>query len=482
VHIVVKGDKLKLDAYLRVSRIGGRRGEGYISPEVQRDAIERRARELGAEVGEIHDDQDYSGGNMQRPAFEAALERLRSGAADGLIVKRVDRFARSVADGAAVIREIGELGRTFIACDEGLEHGPDDDPMTIHIHLTMAQAQLDNIKRGWKATQKRAIKRGAPPGTTPIGYMRIAKGEDNAGKLVPHPVFGPAITELFKRAATGRHSNTELARWFTKRAPHPDERRWWPAEIRRWLRSRTYLGEARYGDLVNTESHAPLTDPETWGRCQREPGTRRTSERGFLLTGRVRCANCRYIMRGASRGGRDGAVPVYRCSGDCGKGSVITAAGIEAHAIATVREHLAGLQIESAKDGVDLAELDVDLEAAEEEIRLFTTDVNARRLLGERGWQDGLAARAADRDAKQRARDEGYAQAKLEQAAALDVDALDRDALRDVLVNTIKCMFVRRRPRGASVAERTRIVWSDEAEGLELPSRGTPGPFAPVEW
>lgn len=72
-----KGSGMRLDAYVRVSRIGGRKGEGYISPEVQREAIERRARELGAEVDEVHDDQDYSGGNMERPAFEAALERLR---------------------------------------------------------------------------------------------------------------------------------------------------------------------------------------------------------------------------------------------------------------------------------------------------------------------------------------------------------------------------------------------------------------------
>jgi site-specific DNA recombinase len=37
---------LKLDGYIRVSRVGGREGEGYISPSVQRVEIEKYAAEL----------------------------------------------------------------------------------------------------------------------------------------------------------------------------------------------------------------------------------------------------------------------------------------------------------------------------------------------------------------------------------------------------------------------------------------------------
>lgn len=214
----------------------------------------------------------------------------------------------------------------------------------------MAQAYLDNIKRGWKATQKRAVKRGAPPGTTPIGYTRIPKGQDSAGKLVPDPVYGPAITELFKRAATGRYGYSELARWFNERAPHPEGRRWWPVEVSRWLRNRKYLGESSYGALHNPKSHKPLTDPETFKRCQRKPGTRPTSNYGFLLTSLARCANCRYVLRGASRGGHNGRVPVYRCSASCGRGSVVTAARLEAYVVELVRQHLTELRLESAKD------------------------------------------------------------------------------------------------------------------------------------
>ena len=48
---------------------------------------------------------------------------------------------------------------------------------------------------------------------------------------------------------------------------------WQPSEIRRWLSNRVYLGEVRYGELVNTEAHEPLTDPETWERCRKGAGS-----------------------------------------------------------------------------------------------------------------------------------------------------------------------------------------------------------------
>jgi Resolvase, N terminal domain len=68
-----------------------------------------------------HQDEDYSGGNAERPDFQAALERLRAGDSEGLVVMRVDRFARSVADGAAIVRDITDRGQVF-ASPYGLPH------------------------------------------------------------------------------------------------------------------------------------------------------------------------------------------------------------------------------------------------------------------------------------------------------------------------------------------------------------------------
>jgi site-specific DNA recombinase len=114
-------DDLRLDGYIRVSRVGGRAGEGYISPDVQRDAITAYAAELNGSIVAWHDDQDYSGGNTERPGFQTMIERLEADETDGIVVMSIDRFARSTADGSKVVREIVDRGQVFASCHERID-------------------------------------------------------------------------------------------------------------------------------------------------------------------------------------------------------------------------------------------------------------------------------------------------------------------------------------------------------------------------
>ena len=188
---------MKLDGYVRVSRVGGREGEGYISPDVQREAIEAYAGELGGEIVAWHQDEDYSGGNTERPDFQAALERIRAGESEGIVVKRIDRFARSVPDGSAIVREIVDRGAVFASCDERIDPQTDEGTFMLNSFFNNAELFLNRIKSGWVVARTRAVARGAHIGPTPIGYQRVPKGEARSGCLVPHSVYGPAITALF---------------------------------------------------------------------------------------------------------------------------------------------------------------------------------------------------------------------------------------------------------------------------------------------
>lgn len=58
---------MQLDGYIRVSRVGGRSGESFISPEVQREQIERFAALRGVQIGAWHEDLDQTGGKLTRP-------------------------------------------------------------------------------------------------------------------------------------------------------------------------------------------------------------------------------------------------------------------------------------------------------------------------------------------------------------------------------------------------------------------------------
>ena len=356
----------------------------------------------------------------------------------------------------------------------------------LNMSLANAELFLDQMKSGWKSSKARAVARGAHIGPTPIGYSRVPKGKPGSGTLVPHPTYGPAITDLFKRAAKGTDGDSALARWFTERAPREGGAVWSPSETRRWLSNRVYLGEVKYAEMVNPDAHKPLTTPRTWERCQRAPGVQVRSNRKFMLAGLVRCSHCRYAMSGQAHGGRNGAIPVYRCSSGKGKGcdesSVIKVDGLDRYVRELALEHVRGLELEAVAEGTDLAALDEAYDAAEAELRTFATDLDARRLLGDAGWQEALTARALDRDAKGEARKAAYAASQIAVATRRNVDDLSDDDLRDLLQGLVRTIFVRRRPRGANVDDRALVIWSDDPRDIEVPGPHRSGPFEPIRW
>src|SRR5437016_2246443 len=95
-----------VDVYIRVSRVGAREGDGFISPELQEERCRALAKARGLEVGLVLTDLDQSGGKMSRPKLDEAIERIRAGVSGGVLVARIDRFSRTLAGGIATIEEI----------------------------------------------------------------------------------------------------------------------------------------------------------------------------------------------------------------------------------------------------------------------------------------------------------------------------------------------------------------------------------------
>jgi DNA invertase Pin-like site-specific DNA recombinase len=98
--------KRTADGYIRVSRRGGREGESFISPEVQRKKIADWAALHEVEVVAWWEEIDWSGAKLQRPMFQQALERCEAGETGGIIVARLDRFARSAVDALESIKRL----------------------------------------------------------------------------------------------------------------------------------------------------------------------------------------------------------------------------------------------------------------------------------------------------------------------------------------------------------------------------------------
>src|SRR3954466_6122163 len=92
-----------IDGYIRVSRVGDRSGESYISPDVQQRAIEAWAAERAVELVLHEPEENVSGGTMDRPVFNRLMERIRAKESGGLVVYKLDRFARTLVGGLVTL-------------------------------------------------------------------------------------------------------------------------------------------------------------------------------------------------------------------------------------------------------------------------------------------------------------------------------------------------------------------------------------------
>jgi len=326
-----------MDGYIRVSRVGGREGAAYISPDVQREAISRWAEYRGVTIVNWETDEDESGGTQDRPGLRRVLDRIEHGQTDGIVVWRLSRFARNVAGALGDLERIQAAGGHFASVEEAIDPAGPFGEFVLTMLLSIAKLERDNSVAGWKTAKARAILRGAHIGPTPFGYSRREKGEEDSGQLYPHPVQGPAVRAVYEGRARGL-SLSALAALMDEQAPREDGGAWTTTQVLRVLRMRVYLGEIHHGELVNPKAHEPLVEPGLWTRVQ---GMRRAVSHptrseihDFLLSGVVRCEACGYSMSGFARGGANRETPVYRCakrhgSGICPSPANITASRLE---------------------------------------------------------------------------------------------------------------------------------------------------------
>lgn len=281
---------MKLIGYARVSRTGGRSGEGFISFPEQHKAIESYCKAHSHTVTFLDDESDVSGGTMDRPIFNEALSLVKSGESDGLIVAKLDRFARNTAGALQTLQEIEEAGGVLISVAEPDASGAVGTAMR-SMMLVFAQMENDRKREATDQAQANAVARGIHGGNRrPIGYQL------NADRILEPDEHAPLVRALFDGKAAGK-SLTELERIAAahgRRIAYPT--------VGKILRNRVYLGEARMGKHVNPTAHEPLVTVAQWDAAHARRNVaspaRAADGEGMLLSGLVRCAGCRYKMGG----------------------------------------------------------------------------------------------------------------------------------------------------------------------------------------
>ncbi len=268
--------------------------------------IRNKTSEFCCPVAERFDDEGESGATLERPGLAKLLRRVEEGEVRRVIVYRVDRLTRKLADLArlAELFEQHHIGLTIVSgnidADAGSLAG-----LQVNMLATFAEWERDIIRERI-ADMRGAIKaRGErSAGRVPLGY----RVDPTTKQLVVDEGAAAAVRWFFSEAAKGTTTNDLVKKANREKLA---AKIWSSRAVLRLLTNQTYAGQRPDGAPGR---HAPIVSAELFLKVQAlidgsrtrvptKPSARNADERQvialfdpFLLRGLIACGTCGKTM------------------------------------------------------------------------------------------------------------------------------------------------------------------------------------------
>jgi site-specific DNA recombinase len=286
---------------VRVSQVGGREGDSFLSPDVQREKIQAWASYRDYTVTRWYTDLDVSGrAGVRRPEFARMMDDAAAGAFDVVAVYRLTRFGRSVADAARHYAELERLGVDLVSVTEDIDTTTAGGKFMRNVLFAMAEFESQRIGEEWRNVHLARRRRGIAHVARPMfGYRTegaVIVGVDQAEAR--------AVREIFARRARGENLG-QLQAWLQQEGYRPKRLangdRLARSVVSAMLKNPLYAGLVRTsdGELVEA-THEALVPRDlfeqvqrTWSKAVKHA---RHDRSAALLSGLAVCSGCGYRM------------------------------------------------------------------------------------------------------------------------------------------------------------------------------------------
>jgi site-specific DNA recombinase len=275
----------------------------FNSLDAQREACESYVQSQRGQgwrlIKKRYDDGGLSGGTMERPALIDLMADIDAGRVDLVVVYKVDRLTRSLADFAKIIETFDARGISFVSVTQQFNTANSMGRLTLNVLLSFAQFErevtAERIRDKIAASKKKGMWMGGP---VPLGYdlkdrkLHINQHEAETVRK---------IFDLYGELGSVRMVKEELDKKgvFTKRriqkngkclGGKPFSR----GNLYQLLSNPLYIGQVAHRGATYPGEHKPIIDAALWNKVQsalKGNGPKRNQDKNnespFLLAGLV---------------------------------------------------------------------------------------------------------------------------------------------------------------------------------------------------
>lgn len=358
-----------------------------LSIQGQIDLCQKQA----SEDFKVYQDKGYSGKNTNRPAFQRMMADVEKGLIRKIIVYRLDRFSRSIADFGRLWEVLKKHSVEFVSINETFDTSTPMGRAMLNIIMVFAQLERETTAERVRDNYYQRVKLGAwPGGPAPYGFS-IGRLPNENGSPIPALIANEhsgTVEQIFQAYAQPEASLGSVARSLNADGiPAPKRATWDNVTLSRILHNPAYVmadeevylyykakglnisnppenfdglhagtligkrdrSAGKYQDLKNQNfslaNHFGIVPAELWLRCQYKLDENHQlgrSGRGkhTWLSGLMKCAHCGYSVKVL----KDGEKFYLVCSGRsnlgaCDKSIRVNLRELE-HCIAAELEHL----------------------------------------------------------------------------------------------------------------------------------------------
>lgn len=241
---------------------------------------------------EHYDDGGISGGTLERAGLRKLLQHVDEGLVDQIVVYKIDRLTRSLADFAKLVDRLDAAEASFVSVTQSFNTATSMGRLTLNVLLSFAQFErevtAERIRDKIAASKKKGLWMG---GAIPLGY----EADGRTLKIVPEEAETVrtlydlylqhrsilAVVDHAERLALRGKAKVRKQKKDDKRLEEqgaaaatysldpkdcgvPFER----AALHYLLTNPVYAGRIRHKDIVHEGQHPAIIDPDTWDQVQ----------------------------------------------------------------------------------------------------------------------------------------------------------------------------------------------------------------------